>query len=171
MELPPNEAERLAALVSYGILDSMFEEDFDRITRLAARIFGVPIALISLVDSQRQWFKSAFGLEARETPRDISFCTHAILQNDVMVVPDATVDRRFSQNPLVQCAPNIRFYAGAPLLTPDGYALGTMCVIDRRCRETLNDQDRQALKDLAGLVIDLLEFRRLRLRQERKLSS
>ncbi|MBC7953679.1 MAG: GAF domain-containing protein [Rhodospirillaceae bacterium] len=168
MELPPNEAERLAALINYGILDTEFDESFDRITRIAATIFGVPIALISLLDGQRQWFKSAFGLEVRETPRNISFCTHAILGTDVLVVPDATADRRFSANPLVMCAPNIRFYAGAPLMTPDGYALGTMCIIDRRSREALDEHETQTLKDLSGMVIDMMEFRKAKRQRARE---
>ena len=167
MELPSHEAERLAALVNYGILDSEFEESFDRITRLAAQVFGVPVALISLIDSDRQWFKSAIGLDVRETPRDISFCTHAILGTDVMVVPDATQDKRFCENPLVVTAPHIRFYAGAPLLNPEGYALGTMCVIDRESRAPLDEAQTQTLKDLSGLVIDMLEYRRLKKRTAR----
>jgi GAF domain-containing protein len=162
MELPPNEAERLAALVNYGILDTEFEESFDRVTRIAANVFDVPIALVSLVDGYRQWFKSAVGLKARETPRDISFCTHAILGQDVFTINDATKDARFAANPLVTSAPNIRFYAGAPLINQDGFALGTMCVIDRAPRHTLPDKQIQILTDLAGIIVDLMEARRLR---------
>ena len=167
MELPPDEAERLAALVNYGILDTDFEDTYDRITRIAANIFGVPIALVSLVDGYRQWFKSAFGLEVRETPREIAFCTHAILGRDVFMVPDAMGDPRFSDNPLVVGDPGIRFYAGAPLVTPEGYALGTVCVIDRAVRQPLSEGQRQTLTDLAGVVMDLMEARRVRRRLER----
>lgn len=162
MDLPPNESERLAALINYGILDSDFEETFDRITRIAANIFAVPIALVSLVDGSRQWFKSAIGLDVRETPRDVAFCAHAILGEKVMVVPDATKDSRFEANPLVLGNPNIRFYAGAPLITDDGCALGTVCVIDRAARPMLTEGQAEVLKDLAGVVVDLMEARRLR---------
>jgi GAF domain-containing protein len=161
-EFPPDEAERVSALVSYGILDSDFEESFDRITRVAANSFGVPIALVSLVDGARQWFKSAVGIEARQTERSISFCTHTILGKNVMVVPDATQDRRFRENPLVVGAPNIRFYAGAPLVTPDGFNIGTMCIIDRAPRAQFDERQQIVLRDLAGIVIDLMEARRLR---------
>jgi len=120
MELPPNEAERLAALVRYGILDTEFEESFDRLIRLAAHLFSTPIALVSLVDQKRQWFKSAFGTDTRETPREWALCSHAILGSDVMVVGDATDDPRFKTSPPVTGDPFIRFYAGAPLITADG---------------------------------------------------
>ncbi len=166
-QIPPNEAERIAALVSYGILDSDFEETFDRVTRIAANVFDVPIALISIVDGTRQWFKSKVGLEVRETPREISFCTHAILGSDVFVVSDARHDDRFVGNPLVTSSPNVRFYAGAPLINSKGYALGTMCVIDRQPRPAMDDRQRQILTDLAGIVVDLMESRRLKLRAER----
>lgn len=169
MELPPNEAVRLATLVNYGILDTDFEETYDRITRIAANIFGVPIALVSLVDGYRQWFKSAYGLEVRETPREIAFCSHAILGREVFMVPDATVDPRFSSNPMVVNDPGIRFYAGAPLVTPEGHALGTMCVIDREIRAPLSESQRQTLTDLAGVVMDLMEARRARRQAQRSL--
>lgn len=165
-QVPANEAERLAALVNYGILDSEFEETFDRVTRIAANVFDTPIALISLLDGTRQWFKSATGLAVRETPREISFCTHAILGTEVFTVPNALADPRFSNNPLVTDAPSIRFYAGAPLINPDGFALGTMCVIDRNARAGLDDAQKQILSDLAGIVIDLMELRKVR-RQSR----
>jgi len=163
MELHPQEAERLAALVNYGVLDTEAEESFDRLTRMAATIFDTPIALVSLIDSKRQWFKSALGLDARETPREIAFCTHAILKDEVMVVPNASEDPRFASNPLVTGNPNIKFYAGAPLRTEQGLPLGTMCVIDRRPRE-MTARERQMLDDFAGLVMDALELRRLRRR-------
>lgn len=163
-QVPANEAERLAALVNYGILDSEFEESFDRVTRVAANVFGTPIALVSLLDGTRQWFKSAVGLTVRETPREISFCTHAILGPEVFVVPNASADPRFADNPLVTGSPGIRFYAGAPLVNSDGFAFGTMCVIDRRSRGGLDDTEKQILSDLAGIVIELMELRRLRRR-------
>src|SRR5215212_10891180 len=149
--LPTDEAERLAALRRLEILDTPSEERFDRITRLARHAFGVPIALVSLIDANRQWFKSCQGLDASETPRGISFCGHAILAADALVIPDAADDPRFADNPLVTGPPGIRFYAGQPLSSVDGFRLGTLCIIDRHPRE-LSDVDRQALRDLAALV-------------------
>lgn len=159
MELPANEAERLAALVNYGILDTDFEESFDRITRIAAHLFRTPISLISLLDQDRQWFKSAFGLHVRETPREVAFCSHAILGKEVMVVPDAEKDARFAENPLVTGDPHVRFYAGAPIVDHDGFALGTVCVIDRAARPALTQQEKAVLADFAGIVGDLLNAR------------
>ena len=130
-DFPPDEAFRLRTLTSLSILDTPAEERFDRLTRLAQRLFNVPIALVSLIDSNRQWFKSCQGLDVRETPRDVSFCAHAILGNDLLVVPDAAADARFADNPLVTGEPFIRFYAGCPLKAPNGSLLGTLCVIDR----------------------------------------
>jgi len=160
MELRPNEAERLAALVSYGILDTDFEETYDRITRLAARIFGAPISLVSLVDEKRQWFKSAYGLSARETPREYAFCQHAIQQGSVFVVPNATKSGTFKDNPLVTGKPHVLFYAGAPLINPDGFALGTLCVIDNKPRQGLSEEDQVMLGDFAALVVELMENRK-----------
>jgi GAF domain-containing protein len=127
----PNESKRLAALRRYGILDIPGEADFDDFTRLASQICGTPIATITLVDAARQWFKSNIGLEASETPRDISFCGHAIAGNEILEVPNALEDERFRDNPLVIGDPNLRFYAGAPLITPDGLNIGALCVFDR----------------------------------------
>jgi diguanylate cyclase (GGDEF)-like protein len=149
--LPTNEAERLKSLYALGILDSSPEERFDRLTRLAARLFDVPIALVSLVDADRQWFKSRNGLDLEETPREHSFCAHAILGEDVMIVPDASADDRFRENPLVTGAPDIRFYAGCPIKAPDGHRLGTLCVISDEPREVIAD-DGVVLRDLAEIV-------------------
>jgi two-component system, sensor histidine kinase len=158
--VPENERERLVALRGYRILDTGPEECFDRLTRLAARLFGKEIALVSLVDEARQWFKSRHGLDATEMPREIAFCAHAILTHGVMVVEDASADPRFADNPLVRSSPNIRFYAGAPLIDRDGFELGTLCVLDRHPAH-FSDGDRAQLADLAALVVDELELRRL----------
>lgn len=160
IEIDKIENERLETLRNYGVLDTDFEESFDRVTRLAAQLFGAPISLVSLVDEDRQWFKSAMGLDARETPRDVAFCAHAIMQDDVFVVSDAQLDKRFADNPLVMGAPNIRFYAGAPLKTQEGHRLGTVCVIDNQPRIEPDAQMIQTLEDFASLVIELLETRK-----------
>jgi GAF domain-containing protein len=154
-----NEKKRLRVLWQYEILDSVPEEVFDDLTELAARICEAPIALITLVDEDRQWFKSKVGVTVKETSRDISFCSHAITQSELFIVPDATLDDRFAQNPLVISDPQIRFYAGAPLVTPDGHALGTLCVIDKVPRE-LRLEQKQALRVLARHVMTQLELRR-----------
>ncbi len=142
---------RLGALRASGLLDTPAEERFDRVTRMAQRLFNVPIALVSLVDEDRQWFKSRQGLDATETPRAFSFCAHAIAGDEVFQVADAGTDVRFADNPLVLGDPNIRFYAGAPISAPDGSKLGTICVIDRRPRK-FSEEDVQALEDLAEMV-------------------
>jgi len=149
--VPENEASRLAALRGLNILDTPPEERFDRLTRMAKKMFGVPIALVSLVDDNRQWFKSNMGLKVNETPRDISFCGHAILNEDIFIVPDATADDRFCDNPLVVDDPHYRFYAGCPLKYLDGSILGTLCIVDREPR-TLEEEDLLALADLARTV-------------------
>lgn len=150
-ECPEDESRRLETLRSLNILDTSGEERFDRLTRLAKRLLGVPIALVSLVDTNRQWFKSRQGLEATETPRDISFCGHAILGEDILVVEDAMHDERFHDNPLVTNNPNIRFYAGFPLTMADGSKIGTLCVIDSQPR-VMSDEDLELLKDLGHMV-------------------
>lgn len=148
--IPLNEAERLAALRQAGLLDTAAEERFDRLTRLVQRYFEVDIVLVSLVDEERQWFKSKQGLEACETGRDIAFCAHAILSSDILVVPDTRQDPRFADNPLVVGPPNIAFYAGAPIFL-DGQALGTLCIIDTKPR-TLNQQQIESLRDFANAI-------------------
>src|SRR5215831_20285499 len=157
--IPKNESKRIKVLWQYDILDTVPEEVFDDLTELAARICEAPIALITLVDENRQWFKSKVGVTINETSRDISFCGHAIEQSDLFIVPDATLDKRFAKNPLVTSDPKIRFYAGAPLITPDGHALGTLCVIDKVPRE-LKLEQKQALRVLSRHVMSQLELRR-----------
>jgi PAS domain S-box-containing protein len=157
--LPENEAERLAALRDLGILDTAPELAFDELTVLAAYICQTPIALISLVDEDRQWFKSRVGWTAAESSREVAFCAHAILQPHLLVVPDASADERFANNPLVTTPPRIRFYAGAPLVTAEGHALGTLCVIDHQPRELTADQ-AQALRSLSHQVVAQLRLRR-----------
>lgn len=156
---PDNESRRLEALHAVRLLDSPEAEVFDNLTRLAAEIADVPIALISLVDLDRQWFLSHFGLEARETSRSVAFCAHTILGSEMLEVPDAVQDSRFFDNPLVVGAPYIRFYAGVPLVLPSGETLGTLCVIDRKPRQ-LNARQRQAIKTLASSALSEIELRR-----------
>lgn len=167
--LPPREADRLAALRSYEVLDSEAEAALDNLVRFAAKITGSPMALVSLVDAERQWFKARVGIDIAETHRDLSFCAHAILTPDKpLIVEDATTDPRFADNPLVTGGPQLRFYAGMPLVSPDGHALGTLCVIDQRPRRMDADQ-REALIRLAETVCTTLELRRA-MRQVRKLA-
>ena len=153
--VPLDETVRLLSLHSLRIMDSAPEERFDRVTRMAQRLFDVDICLVSLVDSDRQWFKSKQGLEACQTPREVSFCGHAILQEQAFVVEDAHVDERFADNPLVTGDPSVRFYAGYPVHAPDGRRIGTLCLIDKQPRSFSADEE-QTLKDFAALVDDEL---------------
>ncbi|SEN19864.1 diguanylate cyclase with GAF sensor [Duganella sp. CF517] len=152
---PSNEASRLTALRSMEILDTPAEERFDRLTRMAKRMFRVPIALVSIIDENRQWFKSNESLPASETPRSISFCGHAILGDDIFLIADALADPRFADNPLVTGAPHIRFYAGCPLRSAGGFKIGTLCIIDTEARG-FDEEDAIALRDLAAMVEDEL---------------
>lgn len=154
--VPTNEAKRLRSLYALGVLDTSPQERFDRLTRLACRLFNVKIALVSLVDSDRQWFKSRAGLDLEETPREYSFCAHAILDEGVMVVSDAQADERFRDNPLVTGSPDIRFYAGCPIKAPDGEHVGTLCVINDQPRQ-LDPDDERVLRDLAEIVEEELK--------------
>ncbi|MCY0146281.1 diguanylate cyclase [Hoeflea sp. G2-23] len=164
--LPDRETERLAKLQKYTILDSLPEAAYDRITRLASHMLKVPIALVTLVDSDRQWFKSKVGIDVQETPRDISMCAHTICRPDVFVVEDTTLDERFRDNPMVIGEPGVRFYAGAPLNASDGLILGTLCVADRVPR-TLSEMEKSLLVDLAAIIADALETRLLLERAEK----
>src|SRR5438874_2498534 len=158
-QLPENETARLDALRRYAILDTAPEEPFDDLTRLAAHVCGTPIAVISLIDADRQWFKSKMGLSVMETSRDVAFCAHTLMQTDLFVVRDVSADDRFATNPLVTADPKIRFYAAAPLVTPEGYVLGTLCVIDRVPRD-LSVEQQDALRALSRQVVSQLELRR-----------
>jgi len=158
--LPSNEASRLEALRHYQILDSDPEHSYDEITRIASFITGAPIAIVSLIDSERQWFKSKIGLSVNETPRDQAFCAYTIHQTGILEVEDATKDQRFSDNPLVLGSPDIRFYAGASLVDPQGYTLGSLCVIDRHPRK-LSAEQRACLTGLASLVMKNMELRKV----------
>ena len=158
--IPDNEAERLAALREYQILDTAAEQAYDDIVALAAYLCDVPIAMISLVDESRQWFKSKLGLNQQETPRDVAFCAHAILQAEPLIVRDALKDARFADSALVTRDPHIRFYAGFPLTSPEGFALGTLCAIDRKPRQ-LDTEQKTAMHALSRQVMSLLELRRV----------
>ncbi len=156
---PFNETDRLAALYALDILDSGPEQDFDDIVALASSVCGTPMSLVSMLDADRQWFKARLGTDLTETNREMSFCAHAILGRDLLVVPDATKDARFADNPLVQQDSGIRFYAGAPLVTTEGFALGALCVVDKEPRQ-LDIEQLQALRALARQVISQMELRR-----------
>lgn len=163
-----NESERIKALKSYQILDTLAEREYDDITLIASQICNVPITLISLIDEDRQWFKSKLGLSAEETHRDISFCGHAIINpKQPLIIEDATKDVRFNDNPLVTGSPNIAFYAGIPLVDHDGFALGTLCAIDDHPRK-LNQQQIESLQSLGRQVVQLLELRRSKIELEEK---
>ncbi|GAB2908903.1 PAS domain-containing protein [Rheinheimera gaetbuli] len=164
---PHNEAERLQALATSGLLNCLADESFDRITRLAQALFGCKISLCTLIDEKKQWFKSRQGTALKETPRDVSFCAHAIFNDDVLYVPDATLDLRFADNPLVTGLPAIRLYAGVPLHSPHGFPLGTLCIIDDIPRE-LNALQLTLLQDLAALAEADIAARFNQLAQQRK---
>lgn len=160
--VPGDETWRLAALHALPLLDTAPEADFDAIVRLGQALFGTQTCLVTLVDRDRQWFKARVGLNAAETPRSISFCGHVILQDDVFVVPDATHDERFHDNPLVTGPPHIRFYAGAPIRLPNGYTIGTVCLLDPAPRNGMTPDERARLADLAGLALAAISVRALR---------
>jgi GAF domain-containing protein len=168
--VPENEKARLETLHQYEILDTDPEESFNDLTRLAAYICNTPIALITLIDEHRQWFKSKVGISQEETSRDISFCAYAILQDGPFIVRDALDDVRFRTNPMVTAAPLIRFYAGSPLMSPEGFKIGTLCVIDSKPRE-LTPEQIAALKILGNQVITQLDLRREMLSLERALAK
>jgi GAF domain-containing protein len=155
---PSQEAARVAALDRYAILDTEPEQSFDDLVVLASYICKTPIAMLSLVDDRRQWFKSKVGVEIRETPKEISFCGHAIQQEDLFIVPDTLKDPRFKENPMVVGEPHIRFYTGAPIINEEGFALGTLCVIDRQPRE-LDSEQKEALWALSRLALGQMELR------------
>lgn len=159
---PANEPQRLAALRALGLLDGKPERAFDDITELARRLLDVPIALVSLVDVDRQWFLSAAGLDAQETPRPISFCGHAIMQSDILIVPDATLDPRFHDNPLVVGDPFLRFYAGQPLRLADGMQIGTLCVLSPAPREDFDEMAQRTLARLGRLTLDAIALHAMR---------
>ena len=165
----PDAAEhrRLAALRAYDILDTARESAFEDITRIASLVCGTPIAVVNLIDAERQWFKSEVGLGVRETPLATSICAHAILEHDMLVVPDTTLDGRFAENPLVTGDPGLRFYAGALLKTPDGLAIGTVCVLDTEPRD-LSQEQVDVLRGLARQVMTQLELRRMLALSDRK---
>jgi len=168
--IPKNEPQRIAELRNYNVLDTPPEEAFDSITLLASHICATPIALITLIDSDRQWFKSKVGVTVAETSRDIAFCAHTIMEEDLLIVPDATADKRFAGNPLVRSHPKIRFYAGAPLITRHKHALGTLCVIDRVPRKLTTEQC-EALRALSRQVMAQLDSRRIILQLQRRVAQ
>ena len=167
--IPRDETQRLAALARYDILDTPPEQNLDSITALASHVCHTPVALMVLIDQDRQWFKSALGVRIKETPREVAFCAYTIMQRGLFIIPDATRDERFAANPLVESGPKYRFYAGAPLVTPDNRALGTLCVIDK-VRRTLTPTQKKDLVALSRLVMTQLELRR-RLLEEKQMKK
>ena len=166
-EIPKNEQQRLEALKSFNVLDTLEEKEYDAITRIAAYICNTPMALVSLVDEGRQWFKSHHGIDATETPRELAFCAHAInTPNSLLLVNDASKDERFSDNPLVTGGPSVQFYAGAPLNTKEGESIGTLCVIDTKPRAEFTERQQASLKDLADQVMAQLELRRQNIKEK-----
>jgi GAF domain-containing protein len=161
---PPDEDARLAALRALGLLDTAPEREFDDIVEIARALFGVPIAYVSLIDAHRQWFKARAGLDASETPREVSFCGHAIHRDEPLVVLDAAEDPRFHDNPLVTGGPQFRFYAGAPLRLPGGHRIGTLCAIAPEPRPEFGARERQLLARLANLALDAIALRAARAR-------
>jgi signal transduction histidine kinase len=158
--IPPNEAERLSSLYEYNLLDTLPEEEYDNITRIASEICNVPISLITLLDTDRQYFKSVKGMNDKQTSREVSFCSHAILSpNEMLIVPDSSQDDRFHDNPLVTCEPHVAFYAGVPLVNESGHAMGTLCVLDRKPRELTNEQ-KETLRALASQIVTYFELRK-----------
>jgi GAF domain-containing protein len=153
--VPADESARMKALYHYNILDSAAEEIFDDVTITASELCGTPIALLTMLDQDRQWFKAKVGVDISEMPREMAFCAHAILSTDMTVVPDATKDARFAQNPVVTGGPKVRFYAGTPLITPEGHALGTLCVIDVAPRE-LQPHQAKGLQALGRIAVNLI---------------
>lgn len=165
-ELPKNEQERLKNLETYRILDTLPEQDFDDLTRIASQICETPISLIGLIDDKRQWYKSKYGIEGNEAPRDLTFCAHAIMSgHEVMMVPDSRLDERFFDNPMVLGDPHVIFYTGVPLVSTEGFALGTLCVIDKKPK-TLNQEQLFALKALSNQIIRLFDLRKSQLQLE-----
>lgn len=162
--VPRDEADRIVALRALDLLDSPAEQEFDRIVELACLALDVPMALVSLVDSDRQWFKATAGITVCETSRSVSFCAHAIHEDDVLVVPDASFDPRFHDNPLVVGEPHIRFYAGIPLRLPSGHRIGTLCVLSPEAREEFGETERRKMQLLGRLVLDAIELRAARAR-------
>ncbi len=154
--IPADEKRRMASLRALQILDTEREDRFDRITRLASALFNAPVALVSLIDENRQWFKSCFGLDLRETSRDAAFCAHVVYDREPMIVPDTFLDARFADNPLVLDEPRIRFYAGCPLILDDGACIGTLCVFDTRPR-SMEATDLARLRDLAALAVQEIQ--------------
>ncbi len=157
--IPADEPERLEALERYEILDTPPDQAIDDLTLLAAYVCQTPVALVTLIDRERQWFKSRVGIDVTETPRDLAFCAHAVAARETLIVPDTLLDERFAQHPLVQGDPKIRFYAGAPLRVDEGHCLGTICVVDREPRQ-LSEAQQDALEALSRQVMAQFELRR-----------